>query len=113
MADPSVATVDPSFVAAEGSLSLDPQVARQIVNRVEQRRLALSGEMALLRARYEEIMQWANPPWNVNSKRVDPRPERQSAVSQGRSILHIDLVGQVISRWASLETGNQIGRAHV
>jgi len=106
MADPSIASVDPSVVSAEEGSGLSSAVARQIISRVEQRRLGLAGEMSLLRSRYEEIMQWANPPWNVISKRVDPRPERQSAVSQGRSILHVDLVGQVISRWASLEAGN-------
>jgi len=104
MPDPSYAGVDPSVVAAEEA-TIDPALARLIVNRVNERRLGQSGEMALLRSRYEEVMQWVNPPWNVNTKRTDPRPEKQSAVSQGRSILHVDLVGQTISRWSALEAG--------
>lgn len=105
MADPSFLGVEPSVTAVEESI-LDPVLARSIVRRIEQRRLGQSGEMANLRARYEEIMLWVNPPWNVNSRRLDPRPERQSAVSQGRSILHVDLVGQVVDRWAALEAGH-------
>lgn len=105
MSDPSYAGVDPSVVEAEEA-AIDPALARLIVNRVNERRLGQSGEMSLLRARYEEVMQWVNPPWNVNTRRMDPRPERQSAVSQGRSILHVDLVGQTVSRWASLEAGS-------
>jgi hypothetical protein len=105
MPDPSYAGVDPSVVEAEEA-TVDPQLARQIINRVNERRLGQSGEMTLLRSRYEEIMRWVNPPWNVNTGRIDPRPEKQSAVSQGRSILHVDLVGQTVDRWAALEAGH-------
>jgi hypothetical protein len=104
MTDPSYPGVDVAVEDAEEAV-IDPALARLIVNRVNERRLGQSGEMSLLRARYEEIMQWVNPPWNVNTRRIDPRPEKQSAVSQGRSILHVDLVGQTINRWAALEAG--------
>jgi hypothetical protein len=78
---------------------------RQIAARAAARRLALTGEQALLRMRYEEVMQWANPPWDQLSKRVNPRPEKTTAARKGEPILHIDKVGPVLMRWAVLEMG--------
>lgn len=93
------ATTAASFLA-------DSELARALVSRIEARRIALSGEQATLRMRYEEVMRWVNPPWDPNSRRVDPRPERASAMNDGRPVLHTDIVGQVVNRWAALEAGS-------
>lgn len=94
-----------SSLLAGGPGPLDPALARQIVKRIDSRRISIQGEQASLRARYEEVMRWINPPWNVNTRRLDPRPELQSMASQGRSRAHIDIVGQVVNRWSALEAG--------
>lgn len=78
---------------------------RGLIARVEQRRLALSGDMAQLRLRYEEVLRWANPPWDAVSKRLDPRPEQAAAAREGTNKLHTDLVWPTITRWAVLEAG--------
>jgi hypothetical protein len=78
---------------------------RAIVARAQARRLALMSDQQQLRARYEEVMRWINPPWDPVSMRVDPRPERATAARQGQNLLHIDKVGQVVTRWAALEAG--------
>lgn len=106
MADPSNASVATAVVTAEEAQGLDPVFARSLVARIDQRRLALQGDQSMLRARFDEVMQWVNPPWNPDSKRLDPRPERVSALGQGRSILHTDQAGQTVNRWASLEAGS-------
>jgi hypothetical protein len=72
---------------------------------MEARRLALSGDQATLRLRYEEVMRWVNPPWDPFSRRVDPRPEEASVMREGSSKIHIDLTGQTVIRWAALQAG--------
>lgn len=78
---------------------------RQIAARAERYRLALSGDNEVLRARYEEIMRWLNPPWDPISRRIDPRIERASADRGGDNIFHIDLVNPAVDRWAALQAG--------
>ena len=78
---------------------------REIVNRAESRRLALQGDNAVLRARYEEIMNWVNPPWDPISRRVDPRAEEASAERGGVNKMHVDLANPVADRWAVLQAG--------
>jgi hypothetical protein len=78
---------------------------RELVSRVESRRIALSGDMALYRSRCEEVMRWANPPWDAVSRRVEPRVELATARRQGEAPIHIDLVGPTLTRWAVLTTG--------
>lgn len=78
---------------------------RELLSRIQARRLALQGDNAMLRLRYEEILRWANPPWDPISRRIDPRPEGATAERSGRSKIHVDLVGQMIDRWAVLEMG--------
>lgn len=85
---------------------LDREFARALIGRVNARRITLSGEMTNLRERYNEILTWVNPPWNVNTRRLDPRPQDQTAGRQGEAVIHIDLVGQVVARWAALETAS-------
>jgi len=75
-----------------------------IVARAAQRRLVLMGEQQQLRSRYEEVMQWANPPWDPVSKRVNPRPERATPDRRSDQI-HVDQVSQVLMRWSVLEMG--------
>jgi len=85
-----------------------PQITeddRAIANRAEARRLAISGDLQSLRARYEEVMRWINPPWDPITMRIDPRPETQSAYRDGRPKIHTDLVSQVVDRWAALQAG--------
>ena len=76
---------------------------REIVRRAESRRLALMGDQQQLRARFEEVMRWVNPPWDPVSRRVDPRPEAATASRDGVNIFHVDQVGQVVTRWAALQ----------
>lgn len=58
-----------------------------------------------MRARYEEVMRWLNPPWDQFSRRVDPRGETASAERVGENILHVDLSNPTIDRWAVLQLG--------
>lgn len=76
---------------------------RAIVARVQARRVALMGDNQQLRSRYEEVMQWVNPPWDPISRRQDPRPELATMDRIGRSLLHVDLVNPAIDRWAVLQ----------
>mgnify|MGYP000497857998 CR=1 FL=1 len=78
---------------------------RALISKIETRRLALSGDMAALRQRYEEIMRWANPPWDPESRRVDPRPYMATAARGGASKTHVDLTGPTLARWAALQAG--------
>lgn len=78
---------------------------RAIVARAESRRLALQGDNQTLRARYEEIMRWVNPPWDPISRRVDPRIEEATVERGGLSKMHVDLTNQVVDRWAVLQAG--------
>jgi hypothetical protein len=78
---------------------------RALVARCEARRIALLGDQQQLRARYEEVMRWVNPPWDPVGRVADPRPEAATAQRDGRNVLHVDIVGQVVDRWAALEMG--------
>ena len=79
--------------------------AHRIVALAEQRRISLQGDLMMLRERYAEVLRWCNPPWDSISRRVDPRPEDASAARQGINKIHVDLVGQSVSRWAGLQAG--------
>jgi hypothetical protein len=81
---------------------------RALISRIETRRMALSGDMASLRMRYEEIMRWANPPWDPVSRRVDPRPDQASAIRGGLPKTHVDLTGPALTRWAALQAGTPV-----
>jgi hypothetical protein len=81
---------------------------RALVARVRDRRLALQGDQQNLRSRYEEVMRWANPPWDPINRRIDPRSEQATAARGGTPKPHVDLVGQAITRWASLQAGAPI-----
>lgn len=61
--------------------------------------------MTLYRDRIDEVMRWINPPWSAEQRRPDPRPELASAARQGVPVLHADLVGPTVTRWAALEAG--------
>jgi len=87
-----------------GLPELTPET-RAIVARAEARRLALQADNQLLRARYEEVMRWINPPWDPISRRVDPRIEQASSARDGVSKIHVDLTNQAVDRWAVLQTG--------
>lgn len=78
---------------------------RAIIQRIEERRIALQSDNAQLRMRYEEVLRWVNPPWDVFSRRIDPRPEEASLARIGENKIHVDLVGQAVDRWAVLEMG--------
>jgi hypothetical protein len=78
---------------------------RAVINRIDARRVALQGDQQQLRERYDEIMRWINPPWDPESRRIDPRPELATAARQGEPMLHVDLVSQVVERWTALEAG--------
>ncbi len=78
---------------------------RALLNRIESRRLALQNDQQQLRSRYEEVMRWANPPWDAISRRQDPRPEMATARRSGINALHVDLVGPALTRWAALQMG--------
>lgn len=78
---------------------------RAIVARAENRRLALMGDQQVLRSRYEEIMRWANPPWDPISRRLVPNPDAATAARVGNMPIHVDLVNPVIDRWAALQAG--------
>lgn len=81
--------------------------SREIVKRAYTRRIATMGDMGLLRQRYDEVMRWINPPWDAVSQRLDPRSSA-TAARDGRPVLHVDLVGQVVKRWAALQGGSPI-----
>lgn len=72
---------------------------------ITQRRLSLVSQNALLRDRYDEIMKWCNPPWDDQSRRVDPRPEAATAERAGSPKIHADWTGEAIRRWAVLQAG--------
>ena len=72
---------------------------------VGERRLSLQGQNAILRERYDEVMQWVNPPWDSNSRRTDPRPGFANLERQGNPKIHADWVGESIGRWAVLQAG--------
>lgn len=78
---------------------------RRLASRIEGRRLAMNSDLAMLRLRYEEVMRWVNPPWDAETRRLDPRPEEATPARDGRGKIHIDLVGQAVDRWAVLEAG--------
>jgi hypothetical protein len=78
---------------------------RELAARIAERRIAMTSDLAMLRLRYEEVMRWANPPWDTESRRIDPRPEEASPARDGRSKIHVDMVGQAIDRWATLTAG--------
>ena len=78
---------------------------RELVHRVESRRLALSGDQAMFRLRCEEVMRWINPPWDSVSRRVDPRPSGATAERGGISKMHTDLTSQAVIRWTALQAG--------
>jgi hypothetical protein len=78
---------------------------RAIVQRIDARRIALQGDNVLLRDRYDEIMRWINPPWQPDIRMVDPRPDQATAARQGQPVLHADLTGPTVTRWASLQAG--------
>lgn len=86
-------------------LPLPTPEQRAIVSRAESRRIALSGDQQLLRARYEEVMRWINPPWDPITRRPDPRQEGATLERQGRNILHVDLTEPSVDRWAVLQMG--------
>jgi hypothetical protein len=94
-------------IARPSDIGLPPvdETTRAIVARADGRRLALQGEQMLLRARYETIMQWVNPPWDPISQQVDPRPDMATAERDGRSKLHVDLTNPAVDRWAVLQAG--------
>ena len=81
------------------------QEDREILSRIEMRRIALQSDNAQLRLRYEEILRWINPPWDPFSRRIDPRPEAATAQRAGEPKIHVDLVGQAVERWSALEMG--------
>jgi hypothetical protein len=98
--------VNPAYGPARGlGLGSPGPDERNLVSRIESRRLALQGDNAALRLRYDEIMRWVNPPWDDASKRIDPRPEAATAARQGEPILHVDHVSQVLTRWTALQAG--------
>lgn len=79
---------------------------RQIASRAAARRMALSSDQAQLRERYEEVMRWANPPWDAETRMINPRVETATPGRLGEPKIHVDLVSQVVMRWAVLELGN-------
>lgn len=78
---------------------------RLLAARIADRRIAMTSDLAMLRLRYEEVMRWINPPWDPDSRRIDPRPEEASPARDGRAKIHVDLVGQAVDRWSVLEAG--------
>lgn len=78
---------------------------KQIVSRVDSRRIALQGDMVQYRDRIDEVMRWINPPWDADNRRPDPRPELASAARQGVPVLHANQVGPTVTRWAALQAG--------
>jgi hypothetical protein len=102
-----VGLAGPSQVYQPASVQL-PELTpetKAIVERANARRIALLGDQQLLRSRYDEIMRWLNPYFDTVSRRVDPRSEGATAARDGHGILHVDLIGQAIIRWAALEIG--------
>lgn len=93
------------YVPLTAQLERPTDEQREIVSRAESRRLALSGDQQLLRARYEEVMRWVNPPWDPVTRRLDPRQEAATMERGGENILHVDLVGPSVDRWAVLQMG--------
>lgn len=93
----------PTATAARAGLPDITSTTREVVARANERRLALQGDQQLLRARYEEIMRWLNPPWDAVSRRVDPRGEAATAERAGENILHADFVNPTVDRWAVLQ----------
>lgn len=78
---------------------------RELIGRVQARRVALMGDQQLLRSRYEEVMRWLNPPWDPVSRRPDPRPDSATTDRLGRGILHVDLTHPAVDRMAVLQMG--------
>jgi hypothetical protein len=97
--------VGPAYGPQPGGLGPLEPWERAIVSRVDARRVAMQGDQQQLRERYDEIMRWINPPWDPESRRIDPRPELATAARQGEPMLHVDLVSQVVERWTALEAG--------
>jgi len=83
---------------------ITPEMA-DAARRVEERRRSLTGQNSTLRARYDEVMQWINPPWDDRSRRVDPRPDQNNAERQGNAKIHTDWTGEAVKRWAVLQAG--------
>ncbi len=100
-----MATPSPAYNMPGQGLGLPTPDERAIVRRVEARRIAMQGDMQQYRQRIDEVMRWINPPWDPASRRVDPRPELASAARQGTAVLHADLVGPTVTRWATLQAG--------
>ena len=78
---------------------------RALAGRAAARRLALMSDQQMLRLRYEEVMQWTNPPWDSFTKRINPRPETATPGRLAEPKIHVDQVSQVCMRWAVLELG--------
>ncbi len=78
---------------------------RDIINRFETRRLALSGDQAMLRERMVEIMRWINPVYDPQSRMIVPHPEKATTARNGKQVFHVDLTGQAVARWAALMGG--------
>lgn len=102
------AIVAPQYGTQPGLYGPMEDWERAVVNKIDARRIALQGDMQQLRERYDEIMRWINPPWDPQSRRIDPRPELATLARQGESMLHVDLVSQVVDRWTALEAGAPI-----
>lgn len=79
--------------------------SRAAAERVRSRRLSLLSQNQILRQRYDEVMQWVNPPWDPATKRADPRPEFMTAERVGAPKMHSDWTGQGVMRWAVLQAG--------
>ena len=99
-----MANLAPSPLREDGYPAPTPEL-RAMASAIEQRRLALSSQNAQLRARYDEVMRWVNPPWDSISRRADPRPEMALARRNGRPVIHADWTRSAIGRWAVLEMG--------
>lgn len=94
----------PTATAVRSALPPVTPETREIVARVRSRNVPMWGELAVLRERYAEVLRWINPPWDPDSRRVDPRPGEATADRGGRNKIHTDWVGQAVTRWAALET---------
>lgn len=98
----------PAYAPPDVGLPEVDDLTRAIVARVNHRRLALMSDQQLMRARYEEVMRWANPPWDPISRRLDPRADTATAERVGQNILHVDLTNAALDRWAVLQLGAPI-----
>lgn len=99
--------LNPNETYRPAGIDFDPPTPdqRALVARVQARRISLMADQQLLRARYEEVMQWINPPWDPISRRVDPQPDAATTDRLGRGVLHVDLTNPAVDRWAVLQLG--------